>query len=147
VGTPVQYLFDRSAAAGAPAGSQYLAVSLSGAEREMGMSVEALRERYLPALAELLPPARAAKVESFLVTREHAATFRAAPGAGALRPGAESGVPGLLLAGAWTATGWPATLEGAVLSGHSAAERALRTLDLDGGRQYAASANARAAPA
>jgi squalene-associated FAD-dependent desaturase len=122
VGTPVQYLFDRSVAAGAPAGCQYLAVSLSGAEREMGMSVEGLRERYLPALRELLPRARQAKVESFLATREHAATFRAAPGVGALRPGPRTAVPGLVLAGAWTATGWPATLEGAVLSGHAAAE-------------------------
>jgi squalene-associated FAD-dependent desaturase len=122
VGTPVQYLFDRSVAAGAPAGCQYLAVSLSGAEREMGMSVDGLRERYLPALRELLPRARQAKVESFLATREHAATFRAAPGVGALRPGPRTAVPGLVLAGAWTATGWPATLEGAVLSGHAAAE-------------------------
>jgi squalene-associated FAD-dependent desaturase len=130
VGTPVQYLFDRSAAAGAPEGSQYLAVSLSGAEEEMGMSVESLRERYLPALAELLPRARTAKVESFLVTREHAATFRGAPGVAGLRPGAESELEGLLLAGAWTATGWPATLEGAVLSGHAAAEGALRALGL-----------------
>jgi squalene-associated FAD-dependent desaturase len=130
VGTPVQYLFDRSAAAGAPVGSQYLAVSLSGAEEEMGMSVETLRERYLPALAELLPRARTAKVESFLVTREHAATFRGAPGVAALRPVAESELEGLLLAGAWTATGWPATLEGAVLSGHAAAQGALRALGL-----------------
>ena len=87
VGTPVQYLFDRTAAGGAPAGCQYLAVSLSGAEREMRMSVDALRERYLPALRELLPRAREAKVERFLATREHAATFRAAPGVAALRPG------------------------------------------------------------
>jgi hydroxysqualene dehydroxylase len=125
VGTPVQYLFDRSAAAGAPAGCQYLAVSLSGAEREMGMSVDSLREMYLPALAELLPRARHAKVELFLATREHAATFLAAPGTGALRPGTATAIPGLVLAGAWTATGWPATLEGAVLSGHAAAQRAL----------------------
>jgi squalene-associated FAD-dependent desaturase len=128
VGTPVQYLFDRTAASGAPTGCQYLAVSLSGAEREMEMSVEALRERYLPAMRELLPRAREAKVESFLVTREHAATFRAAPGVEALRPGPQSALPGLVLAGAWTATGWPATLEGAVLSGHAAAERALQTI-------------------
>jgi hydroxysqualene dehydroxylase len=146
VDTPVQYLFDRSAAAGAPAGWQYLAVSLSGAEREMGMSVDALRERYLPALAELLPRARAAKLESFLVTREHAATFRAAPGVGALRPGVQSSIPGLLLAGAWTATGWPATLEGAVLSGHAAAERALRALGLRGEREPARMLGATAAP-
>jgi squalene-associated FAD-dependent desaturase len=128
VGTPVQYLFDRTAASGAPSGCQYLAISLSGAEREMGMSVEGLRDRYLPALRELLPRARAAKVESFMATREHAATFRAAPGVGALRPGPETAVKGLVLAGAWTDTGWPATLEGAVLSGHAAAEKALALL-------------------
>jgi squalene-associated FAD-dependent desaturase len=126
VGTPVQYVFDRTAAAGAPAGCQYLAVSLSGAEREMGMSVDVLRERYLPALRELFPRARQAKVEMFLATREHAATFRAAPGVGALRLAASTSVPGLVLAGAWTATGWPATLEGAVLSGHAAAEAVMR---------------------
>jgi hydroxysqualene dehydroxylase len=126
VGTPVQYLFDRTAAAGAPAGCQYLAVSLSGAEREMGMSVDRLRERYLPALEELLPRARQANVELFVATREHAATFRAAPGTRALRPGPVTSVPGLVLAGAWTATGWPATLEGAVLSGHAAAEALAR---------------------
>jgi uncharacterized protein with NAD-binding domain and iron-sulfur cluster len=128
VGTPVQYLFDRTAASGAPAGCQYLAVSLSGAEREMGMSVDALRERYLPALCELLPRARDARVERFIVTREHAATFRATPGVAALRPGAQTALPELVLAGAWTDTGWPATLEGAVLSGHSAARCVLARL-------------------
>jgi squalene-associated FAD-dependent desaturase len=128
VGTPVQYVFDRTRAAGAPAGCQYLAVSLSGAEREMGMSADELRERYLPALGELFPRAREAKVERFMATREHAATFRAAPGVARLRPGPATAIPGLVLAGSWTATGWPATLEGAVLSGHAAAAEALRTL-------------------
>lgn len=131
VGTPVQYLFDRTRAAGAPAGCQYLAVSLSGAEREMGMSVDALRERYLPALRELLPRARSAKLELFLATREHAATFRGVPGTAALRPRPRTGVPGLVLAGAWTATGWPATLESAVLSGHAAAGAVLQELGID----------------
>jgi squalene-associated FAD-dependent desaturase len=145
VGTPVQYLFDRTAAAGASGGSQYLAVSLSGAEREMGMSVDALRERYLPALEALLPRARRAQVECFVATREHAATFRSAPGVQALRPGPRTSIPGLVLAGAWTDTGWPATLEGAVLSGHAAAEAALRTLEIDtaaGGSPEAARARA-----
>src|SRR5207248_834428 len=50
VGTPVQYVFDRTAAARAPEGCQCLAISLSGAEREMAMSVQTLRERYLDAL-------------------------------------------------------------------------------------------------
>jgi hypothetical protein len=130
VDSPVQYLFDRSAAAGAPPGCQYLAISLSGAAREMTESVDALRERFLPALEQLLPRARDAKVESFLVTREHAATFRAVPGVAALRPRADTAVPGLLLAGTWTATGWPATLESAVLSGHEAAAGALHALGL-----------------
>jgi len=129
VNTPVQYLFDRTAAAGAPPGCQYLAVSLSGAEREMQMGVDALRECYIPALQELLPAARGATVERFLATREHAATFRAAPGTAALRPGPRTTVPGLVLAGSWTNTGWPATLEGAVISGHAAAAEALAALE------------------
>ena len=136
VGTPVQYVFDRTAAGGAPSGCQYLAVSLSGAEREMRMSVDALRELYLPALRELFPRAREAKVERFLATREHAATFRAAPGVSSLRPGPETSVPGLVLAGTWTDTGWPATLEGAVLSGHAAAAQALRGLGVEPGAQF-----------
>ncbi|HUB36667.1 MAG TPA: FAD-dependent oxidoreductase, partial [Solirubrobacteraceae bacterium] len=64
----------------------------------------------------------------FFVTREHAATFRAAPGVGALRPRARTSLAGLVLAGAWTDTGWPATLEGAVKSGHAAAREALAWL-------------------
>ncbi len=146
VNTPVQYLFDRSAAARAPAGTQYLAVSLSGAAREMQMSVDALRERYIPALRELLPGARDANIESFLATREHAATFRAAPGAAALRPGPRTSVPGLVLAGSWTDTGWPATLEGAVLSGHSAAAEVIATLELRPAAAAAAPQGAGAQP-
>ncbi len=128
VESPVQYLFDRTAAGGAPPGSQYLAVSLSGAVEDMRRSVEELRSRYLPAIEQLLPRARGARVQRFLVTREHAATFKAAPGVGALRPGPRAPVRGLALAGAHTATGWPATLEGAVLSGHAAAEAVLADL-------------------
>jgi squalene-associated FAD-dependent desaturase len=124
VGTPVQYVFDRTDAAGLAEG-QCLAVSLSGAVEEMGMETGALRERYLEALRELFPRARKAVVRGVHVSREHAATFRAGPGSGALRPRARTSVPGLVLAGAWTDTGWPATLEGAVLSGHAAAREAM----------------------
>jgi squalene-associated FAD-dependent desaturase len=131
VDTPVQYLFDRTAAGGVPPDCQYLAVSLSGAEQEMQMSVDELRERFLPALSALLPRARDARVESFFATREHAATFRAVPGVARLRPGARTSIPGLVLAGAWTDTGWPATLEGAVMSGHAAAGVALAGLQVE----------------
>ena len=129
VQTPVQYVFDRTRAGGAPAGHQYLAVSLSGAAREMKMSVDEIRELYVPALRALLPRAREARLELFLVTREHAATFRAAPGSGSLRPPAGLALPGLALAGTWTATGWPATLESAVISGHAAAQSLIADIE------------------
>jgi hydroxysqualene dehydroxylase len=127
VGTPVQYVFDRTDAAGLTDG-QCLAISLSGADEDMRRSPEELHERYVGALAELFPRARDARVLSVHVSREHAATFRAAPGAQALRPVARTRVRGLVLAGAWTDTGWPATLEGAVLSGHEAAREALGSI-------------------
>ena len=111
VDTPVQWVFDRTASSGLQSG-QYLAVSLSAADEELGVTAEELRGDYLPALAELLPAAGEATVREFFVTREHAATFRAAPGARAWRPRAATAVPGLVLAGAWTDTGWPATMEG-----------------------------------
>ena len=89
------------------------------------MSTAALRERYVAALADLLPAAATARVEHFSATKEHAATFRAVPGTAALRPGAQTSIEGLVLAGAWTATGWPATLEGAAISGRAAASAVL----------------------
>jgi squalene-associated FAD-dependent desaturase len=127
VDTPVQWLFDRTEESGLTRG-QHLALSLSGADREMGMSNDELREELVPALAQLLPAAGGAMVEDFFVVREHAATFRAEPGSGRLRPGARTRVPGLFLAGAWTDTGWPATMEGAVRSGHAAARETLAAL-------------------
>ena len=63
-----------------------------------------------------------------IVTREGAATFRAVPGTRRLRPPARTAVPGLYLAGAWTDTGWPATMEGAVRSGTAAAAAVLADL-------------------
>jgi uncharacterized protein with NAD-binding domain and iron-sulfur cluster len=127
VNSSVQYVFDRTEAAGLERG-QCLAVSLSAADEEIGASSEELQRRFESALAELLPAARGARIERFVVTREHAATFRAAPGHRALRPGPRTGVDGLVLAGAFTDTGWPATMEGAVRSGHHAAEIVLGSL-------------------
>ena len=124
VRTPVQWVFDRTESSGVDRG-QYLAVSLSGADREIGERTEDLRARFIPALEALFPRARGAHVEAFFVTREHAATFRQAPGTRVLRPGPRTNLSGLYLAGAWTDTGWPATMEGAVRSGLAAARAAL----------------------
>jgi squalene-associated FAD-dependent desaturase len=127
LGTPVQWVFDRTEASGLRDG-QYLALSQSAAQDEIDAPVAALRERYLPELERLLPAARGARVSDFFVTRERTATFAPAPGVGRLRPGARTRAPGLYLAGSWTATGWPATMESAVRSGFSAAGAALSAL-------------------
>jgi squalene-associated FAD-dependent desaturase len=129
VRTPVQWVFDRTVPSGLTGGGQYLAVSISAATREIAERTEDLRARFLPALEALFPMARKARVVSFFVTREHAATFRPSPGTAALRPGPETGTAGLFLAGSWTDTGWPATMEGAVRSGLTAARRALIRMD------------------
>ncbi|MFI2507471.1 hydroxysqualene dehydroxylase HpnE [Streptomyces sp. NPDC018972] len=127
LGTPVQWVFDRTDASGLKRG-QYLALSQSVAQDDIDEPVAALRERYLPELERLLPRTRGARVEDFFVTRERTATFAPAPGVGRLRPGARTKAPGLYLAGAWTATGWPATMESAVRSGVGAADAALSAL-------------------
>ncbi len=92
VETPVQWVFDRTHSSGLAEG-QYLAISLSAADDELHATAEDLRARYLPALAELLPLAAGATVRQFFVTREHAATFRAAPGTRAWRPGPRTELP------------------------------------------------------
>jgi squalene-associated FAD-dependent desaturase len=123
-GSPLQWVFDRTRSSGL-ANGQYLVVSLSAADAYVGLGLEALRARFLPAFEQLLPASRDAQVLDFFATREPAATFRGVPGSGRLRPGPDVGVPGVSLAGAWTDTGWPATMEGAVRSGHAAARLAL----------------------
>ncbi|MFJ3278185.1 hydroxysqualene dehydroxylase HpnE [Streptomyces halstedii] len=128
LGSPVQWVFDRTASSGLQGAGQYLAVSQSAAQDEIDLPVAELRARYLPELERLLPAARGAGIRDFFVTRERTATFAPAPGVGRLRPGAHTRAPGLHLAGAWTATGWPATMEGAVRSGFTAADAALQVL-------------------
>jgi uncharacterized protein with NAD-binding domain and iron-sulfur cluster len=73
----------------------------------------------------MLPRAARASLLDATVTRSPRATFRATPGTGRLRPSARTAVRGLALAGAWTDTGWPATMEGAVRSGLAAAHEVL----------------------
>ncbi|WP_407288547.1 hydroxysqualene dehydroxylase HpnE [Streptomyces sp. BP-8] len=139
VGSPVQWVFDRTEASGLPgqpdgAGCQYLALSQSAAQEEIDQPVAKLRARYLPELERLLPAARGARIRDFFVTRERTATFAPAPGVGRLRPAARTQAPGLFLAGAWTATGWPATMESAVRSGTAAAREALTELGFPQGQ-------------
>jgi len=121
--SPLQWLFDRTEASEVADG-QLVSVSLSGAQADITEPLATLRERYLPALERLLPAARRAEVLDFTATREPRATFRAMPGTARLRPGPRTAIPGVYLAGAWTDTGWPATMESAVRSGLAAAAAA-----------------------
>jgi uncharacterized protein with NAD-binding domain and iron-sulfur cluster len=127
VGSPVQWVFDRTGISGCDRG-QYLALSLSAADQYAGQRTQSLRETFLPALEQLLPAARTADITDFFVTRERRATFRQVPGTAALRPGAATPLGGLALAGAWTDTGWPDTMEGAVRSGLEAARTIMADL-------------------
>jgi squalene-associated FAD-dependent desaturase len=131
IDSPVQWVFDRTRISGLDQlspGQQYLAISLSAADEYADVPAARLREQFVPALAELFPAARDAQVTEFFVTRERRATFRQVPGSGALRPKAATRRPGLVLAGAWTDTGWPDTMEGAVRSGLAAAVELHRTV-------------------
>jgi hypothetical protein len=124
VDSPVQWFFDRTEASGLAAREprqQYLAVTLSAADAIVERRGRELIEQYTAALAELLPQARRAHVVQAFVTRERRATFRQAPGTARLRPPAGIVQEGIALAGSWTATGWPDTMESAVRSGRAAA--------------------------
>ncbi|WP_068271533.1 hydroxysqualene dehydroxylase HpnE [Aldersonia kunmingensis] len=124
VDSPVQWVFDRTEQSGLTRG-QYLAISLSAADDVIDVPTADLRDRFLPALRDLLPRLREANEMDFFVTRERAATFRPVPGSAHHRPGPVTASHGLFLAGAWTDTGWPATMEGAVRSGAAAASAVL----------------------
>ncbi|HTJ65978.1 MAG TPA: hydroxysqualene dehydroxylase HpnE [Actinospica sp.] len=121
VDSPAQWIFDRTGPTGLPGAGRYVAVTVSAADALIDQPVADLRPLFESELARLLPKARDAAVEEFFVTREKHATFRQASGTAALRPGPATPVEGLYLAGAWTATGWPDTMESAVRSGISAA--------------------------
>lgn len=122
VGSPVHWVVDKSAAAGLHAG-QYLAASVRGADAYVDRSAAALRAEFLPALERLFPAAAQAAVVDFFVTRERRATIAHVPGSQRWRPAAAAGPPCFAIAGAWTDTGWPDTMEGAVRSGLAAAHK------------------------
>jgi squalene-associated FAD-dependent desaturase len=130
VRSPVQWVFDRTHSSGLDRvhpGGQYLAVTVSAADDIVDVPAKELTDRYVAELARLLPAAARAEVRDAFVTRERRATFRQAAGHATMRPPADAGPDGVWLAGSWTATGWPDTMESAVRSGVRAAESAMRT--------------------
>ncbi len=109
----------RSGARSVPGG-----VAVGRRRGDRHLRLRAASRRFAPRSPSSSRPRAGRFVERFVVTRERFATFRAAPGTWRSRPGPRTGIDGLALAGAWTDTGWPATMEGAVRSGRAAARLA-----------------------
>jgi len=120
----IQAVFDVTRIHGT-SGPTHLVVSQSAARSWIDRPVDAVRDELIEALRTLVPQARRAELMDALVVRHPRATVLAAPGSDLLRPSTETGVRGLFLAGDWTATGWPSTIEGAIRSGRTAARAAL----------------------
>jgi squalene-associated FAD-dependent desaturase len=117
-GTTVQWLFNKGKILGS--GENYVSLVLSGAHRHIGRGKEELLAMALRELGDLFPEAQKAKLHHALVIKERFATFSPTWEAEQLRPTARTPVRGLYLAGDWTATGLPATIESAVQSGYTA---------------------------
>lgn len=110
---------------GAGAALQYLQVVISASYDLVSRPRQEIIELVRSDLNRALPVAREARLVKATVVKETAATFSPAPGVDQWRPPAESPIRQLFLAGDWTLTGWPATMEGAVRSGYQAAQAVL----------------------
>jgi hypothetical protein len=119
VGSPAHWVFDRGRLTGhEPEAGQYLTVVASGVPDLAELRGRELVDTMAREVTGRLGPA---ELLWSRVSREPAATFLGSPGSAAERPGARTGRPGVVRAGAWTDTGWPATMEGAIRSGREAA--------------------------
>ena len=105
--------------------AQYLQLVISASYSLVEKSRQEIVDLCWKEVQESLPAARSARLLKSTVVKEVAATFSPAPGSDRLRPGAHSPLQNLYLAGDWTDTGWPSTMEGAVRSGYLAAEAIL----------------------
>jgi squalene-associated FAD-dependent desaturase len=135
--TRIQWLFNKSYIAYEPVSQkaveqnrkdtkQHLSLVISGAQEFIGLSNERLVKIAIEDLQRVLPRMQEAKVAHSLVIKEKRATFLPSPGLEALRPDTRTEFENFFLAGDWTATGYPATIEGAVMSGQKAAAAAVR---------------------
>jgi len=108
-----------------PESGHYLQVVISASHELIGRPHEELVRRVRAELAAIWPAARRAKLLRWRVITHREAVFSVRPGIERLRPPQQTPIANLVLAGDWTATGWPATMEGAVRSGYLAAEAIL----------------------
>jgi squalene-associated FAD-dependent desaturase len=110
---------------GSPVAAQYLQMVISASYALIPKSRQEIIDLVLAEVRQALPKAREAQLVKATVIKETSATFSPEPGVDQWRPPQKIGIAGMFLAGDWTATGWPATMEGAVRSGYLAAEAVL----------------------
>ncbi len=118
-----QWVFNRGQVAD---GEHYIQVVVSAARAFRGLGHEQVQRLIAAEMARLFPAAAQARLVRARVVTEHAATFSPVPCVDSWRPEQTSPLRNLFVAGDWTATGWPATMEGAVRSGYLAAEALLK---------------------
>jgi squalene-associated FAD-dependent desaturase len=121
----VQWVFNKSALGSPTAAGQYLQVVISASHALAQLSQQEIINICRKELADLMPACGEAKVTRAVVIRETSATFAPEPGCDRWRPAERTPIRNLFLAGDWTRTGWPATMESAVRSGYRAAEAIL----------------------
>ncbi|MEO8456995.1 MAG: hydroxysqualene dehydroxylase HpnE [Chloroflexota bacterium] len=124
--TPVQWVFNKTKLWHESGPGQYLDISLSGADDFVDWPSGELIEHFRKEMLSLLPATRGATLVRALVVKQRDATFAALPGVARLRPTQATPVGNLFLAGDWTQTGWPATMESAVRSGGLAARAVIQ---------------------
>jgi zeta-carotene desaturase len=122
IGTRIQWLFNKDAILSNEKPSNHVAIIISAARGFVDWTRDALVEMAIGELNELLPESRSANLLRSAVVKEREATISHTVESDSLRPGPRTSVSNLILAGDWTATGLPATIESAVLSGHTAAD-------------------------
>jgi squalene-associated FAD-dependent desaturase len=128
--TTTQWIFNKTLLYGPKAGNnekgQYLQLVISASYDLLSKSRQEIIDLCLKEVKLVFPEARNANLVKATVIKETAATFSPEPGVDRLRPNQQTRIDGMFLAGDWTKTGWPATMEGAVRSGYLAAEAVLR---------------------
>jgi squalene-associated FAD-dependent desaturase len=124
--TPMQWVFNKSKLWGESGGGQYLDISLSGAHDFVDLPSSEIIQLFTKEMFALFPETRGAELVRSLVVKQREATFDAVPGVSVLRPTQATPLRNLILAGDWTQTGWPATMESAVRSGQLAASAVIR---------------------
>jgi squalene-associated FAD-dependent desaturase len=124
----IQWLFNKSKLQPAHRAQQgsYIELVVSSSKSLVPMQRQEIIDLALRELAQFFPVVNSATLEKAVVVKEVRATYSVRPLLDRIRPGAESPWPGIYLAGDFTATGWPSTMEGAVRSGYLAAESLTR---------------------